>query len=201
MQRTDSLEKTLMFRKTEGRKRRGWQRMRWLDGITDSMASWTWIWANSGSWWWTGKPGMLQSMGSQRVGNDWVAEQQRCGWHLWCPSPYPFSSPDFRQLWWTLVMSAAGAAKSLQSCPTLRPHRWQPTRLHRPWDSPSKDTGVGCHFFLQCMKVKSESEKWKWSRSVVSDSSQPHGLQPTRLLHPWHFPGKSTGVGCHCLLR
>ena len=40
-----------------------------------------------------------------------------------------------------------------------------------------------------------ESEKWKGSRSVVSNSSQPHGLQPTRLLHPWDFPGKSTGVG------
>ena len=46
-----------------------------------------------------------------------------------------------------------------------------------------------------------ESEKWKWSRSVMSNSSQPHGLQPTRLLCPWDFPGKSTGVGCHCLLH
>ena len=46
-----------------------------------------------------------------------------------------------------------------------------------------------------------ESEKWKWSRSVVSDSSQPHALQPTRLLRQWDFPGKSTGVGCHCLLH
>ena len=45
-----------------------------------------------------------------------------------------------------------------------------------------------------------ESEKWQWSCSVVSDSLQPHGLQPTRLLRPWNFPGKSTGVGCHCLL-
>ena len=45
-----------------------------------------------------------------------------------------------------------------------------------------------------------ENEKWEWSLSVVSDSSRPHGLQPTRLLHPWNFPGKSTGVGCHCLL-
>ena len=44
-----------------------------------------------------------------------------------------------------------------------------------------------------------ESEKWKWSHSVVSDSQRPYGLQPTRLLHPWDFPGKSTGVGCHCL--
>ena len=46
-----------------------------------------------------------------------------------------------------------------------------------------------------------ESEKWKWSRSVVSDSYRPHRLQPTRLLHPWDSPGKSTRVGCHCLLR
>ena len=46
-----------------------------------------------------------------------------------------------------------------------------------------------------------ESEKWKRSRSVVSDSSRPHGLQPTRLLRPWDFPGTSTGVGCPCLLR
>ena len=45
-----------------------------------------------------------------------------------------------------------------------------------------------------------ESEKWKWSRSVVSSPQRPHGLQPTRLLHPWDFPGKSTRVGCHCLL-
>ena len=46
-----------------------------------------------------------------------------------------------------------------------------------------------------------EGEKWKWSRSVVSNSSRPHGLQPTRLLRPLEFPGKSTGVGCHCLLQ
>ena len=45
-----------------------------------------------------------------------------------------------------------------------------------------------------------ESEKWKWSHSVVSNSWRPHGLQPTRLFHPWDFPGKSTWVGCHCLL-
>ena len=54
--------------------------------------------------------------------------------------------------------TAAAAAKLLQSCPTLRPQRQQPTRLPHPWDSPGKNTGVGCHFLLQCMKVKSESE-------------------------------------------
>ena len=46
-----------------------------------------------------------------------------------------------------------------------------------------------------------KSEKWKWSHSVMSDSLRPHGLQPTSLLHPWDFPGRSTGVGCHCLLN
>ena len=42
---------------------------------------------------------------------------------------------------------------------------------------------------------------WRWSRSVMSNSLRPHGLGPTRLLRPWDFPGKSTGVGRHCLLR
>ena len=65
MLRTDSLEKTLMLGKIEGGRRRGQQRMRWLDGITDW---WTWVWAGSRSWWWVGKPGVLQSMASQRVG-------------------------------------------------------------------------------------------------------------------------------------
>ena len=59
---------------------------------------------------------------------------------------------------WSIMKAATAAAKSLQSCLTLRPHRQQPTRLPRPWDSPGKNIGVGCHFLLQCMKVKSESE-------------------------------------------
>ena len=72
MQRTDSLEKTLMLGKTEGRKRSGWQRMRWLDGIIPTQ--WTWVWVDSGSWWWTGRPGVLQFMGSQRVWHNWATE-------------------------------------------------------------------------------------------------------------------------------
>ena len=67
------MENTLMLGKIEGRRRRGWQRTRWLDGITNSMHM---SWTSSGRWWRTGKPGMLQSMGSQRVGHDWVTEQQ-----------------------------------------------------------------------------------------------------------------------------
>ena len=71
IRKTDLLEKTLMLGKIEGRKKRGGLRMRWLDGITNG---WTWIWVNSGSWWWTGRPSMLQSMGSQRIGHNWVTE-------------------------------------------------------------------------------------------------------------------------------
>ena len=67
MRRTDSLEKTLMLGKIESRGRRGQQRMRWI-----SPTQWTWVWVNSGSWWWTGRPGVLQPMGSQRVVHDWV---------------------------------------------------------------------------------------------------------------------------------
>ena len=77
------------------------------------------------------------------------------------------------------------------------PHRRQPTRLPCPWDSPGKNTGVGCHFHLQCMKVKSESEVDQSCRTL----SDPMDCSLTRLLHPWDFPGKSTGVGCHCLLH
>ena len=74
MQREDTLEKTLMLGKTEGRgeeDERGW------DDRMASPTQWTWVWASSGRWWRTGKPGMLQSMLSQRVGYDWVTDQQQ----------------------------------------------------------------------------------------------------------------------------
>ena len=72
MQRTDSFEKTLMLGKIEGRRRRGQQRMRWLDGLTDLMH----MSLNKlpGSWWWTRRPDVLWSLGSQRVGHDWETE-------------------------------------------------------------------------------------------------------------------------------
>ena len=71
---------------------------------------------------------------------------------------------------------------------SVRPHRWQPTRLPRPWDSPGKNTGVGCHFLLQCMKVKSESEVGQLSPTLSDpmDYSLPgsstHGIFQARVL-------------------
>ena len=91
---------------------------------------------------------------------------------------------------------AAAAAKSLQSCPTL----CSPIDGSPP-GSPSLGFSRQEHWSgLPFPSPMHESKKWKWNCSVVSDSSQPHGLQPTRLLCPWDSSGKSTGVGCHSLL-
>ena len=76
MRRTDSFEKTLMLGKIEGGRRRydrGW------DSWMASPTRWTWVWESSGSWWWTGKPGVLQSIGSQRVRHSWATELT--DWH------------------------------------------------------------------------------------------------------------------------
>ena len=95
------------------------------------------------------------------------------------------------------MMLAAAAAKSLL-CDSVQPHRRQPTRLPRPWDSPGKNTGVGCHFLLQCMKVKSESEA---AQSCLTLLDLMDCSLPGSSAHGIDFPGKSIGVGCHCLLR
>ena len=88
------------------------------------------------------------------------------------------------------------AAKLLQLCPTLcDPIDGSPPGSPVP--------GILQARTLEWVAMPSpmhKSEKWKWTRSVVSDSYRPHGLQPTRLLRPWDFPGKSTRVGLHCLL-
>ena len=74
MWRADSLEKTLYWERLRAGGEgdyRGW------NGWMASLTWWTWVWASSGNWWWTGGPGVLQSLGSQRVGHDWATEQQQ----------------------------------------------------------------------------------------------------------------------------
>ena len=117
---------------------------------------------------------------------------------------YKFSRIHFRKWWFCSVFFIlqllcfimlvshlrllTAAAKLLQSCPTVWPHRQQPTRLPRPWDSPGKNTGVGCHFLLQCVKVKSESEVAQSCPTLRNpmDYSLPgssvHGIFQARVL-------------------
>ena len=92
-----------------------------------------------------------------------------------------------------MKMSTTTTSKLLQSCPTL----CDPTDGSPPG---SPVPGILQARTLERVAI-SFSNAWKWSRSVVSDPQRPHGLQPTRFHHPWDFPGKSTGVGCHCLLQ
>ena len=93
MRRADSFEKTLMLGKIEGRRRRGRQRMRWLDHITDSMDM---CLSRLGSWWWTGKPSVLLSVGSQRVRHNWVTELN------WMPRSCTFVACGSVHLIWAL---------------------------------------------------------------------------------------------------
>ena len=125
MQRTDSLEKTLMLGKIEGRRRRGRQRMRWLDGITDSMD----MSLSSRSWWWAGRPGALQSMGSQRVGHDRATE---LNW---------WSQTSLAVLCWFSHWVTSDSCDPIDCSPT--------SFSILALDSSGKNTGVGYHFHLQ----------------------------------------------------
>ena len=116
MQRADSFEKTLMLGKIEGRRRRGQQRMRRWYGIT---SQWTCIWVNSGSWCWTGKPGVLQFMGLQRVGHWTELNFKNCKklkitisfriqiillWGKHCYPEGTFLSPSMLGLWYVTFL-------------------------------------------------------------------------------------------------
>ena len=100
----------------------------------------------------------------------------------------------WRALWPYCCSCVASAVSD-----SVRRHRRQPTRLPRPWDSPGKNTGVGCHFLLQCMKVKSESEVAQWCPTLSDpvDCSLPgssvHGIFQARVLE-WGAIAFSAGL-------
>ena len=89
---------------------------------------------------------------------------------------------------------------------SVRLHRWQPTRLSRPWDSPGKNTGVGCHFLLQCMKVKGQSEVTQ-SCPTLSDpmdcglpGSSVHGIFQQQYWSGVPLPSPGYSLPCHIIL-
>ena len=100
IRRVDSLEKTLMLTGIGGRRRRdnrGW------DGWMASLIRWIWVWVNSGSWWWTGRPGVLRSMGSQRFGHDWVTELIIPLFPWWSLQLFPILKKVVNFLFWIYV--------------------------------------------------------------------------------------------------
>ena len=112
----------------------------------------------------------------------WILYQLSCPCQILCRrSQDPNGPPCEGLILQTLLLLSRFSRVRLCATPEMAA-----TRLPRPWDSPGKNTGVGCHCLLQCVKVKSLSHV---------------RFLTTRLLRPWDFPGKNTGVGCHCLIR
>ena len=134
MQRADSFERPWCWE----RLRAGgeWDDRGW-DCWMSSPTQWTWVWVDSGSWWWTGRPGMLRFMGSQRVRHDWVNE---LNWtmcvHGWI-------------MFFAEIHCCCCCYLVTQLCLTLRPHGLSPTRLLCLSNSPGENTVVGCHALLQ----------------------------------------------------
>ena len=98
--------------------------------------------------------------------------------------------------------AAAAAAKLLVVSDSVRPHRRQPTRLPHPWDSPGKNTGVGCHFLLQSMKVKSESEVSQLCPTLSDPmdcsltGTSVHGIFQARVLEWGAIAFSESGSRC-----
>ena len=136
MQRADSFEKILMLGKIEGRRRRGyWGWDYWMP----SRTQWTWVWASSGSWWWTGKPGELQSMGSQRVAYDWATELNWTYYYL-CSWSWGFPG-GFRSKESTCQCRGHGFNPCIRKI--LWRRKWQPIPVFLPWKSHGQRSLVG----------------------------------------------------------
>ena len=112
-------------------------------------------------------------------------------WLRWCFSGLSNVVLHFPPFPYCVLWRSLCPAHLLLSCfspDSVQPHRWQPSRLPHPWDSPGKNTGMGCHFLLQCMKLKRESEVAQSCPSLSDpmDCSPPgssvHGIFQARVL-------------------
>ena len=177
IQRTDSLEKTRCW---EGLRAGGEGDDRGWDGWMESLTQWTWVWVGSRSWWWTGRPGILQSMGLQRVGHDWVTELNwtELGWLWGCfQKRLALESVDWvKQMapptWLGFIQPIEDLHKQivrrenslvLPSCLS-----WDISLLPRDWD-----------LYHQQPPPNQFSRLWTWSRAhtLNSSSSQAFGLE------------------------
>ena len=166
MWRVDSLEKTLMLEGTGGRRRRddrGW------DGWMASPTRCTWVWVNSRSWWWTGRPGVLQFMGSQRVGHNWETELNWSALSFWVslfPGMHGYNILNSYVILLKIVSSHIHTHTDLISissrgsfcCPRQAPCRVRPKEL-KHWEF-GVEKGL-----LQGQATKT-SNSWFWGRSV-----------------------------------
>ena len=182
MGRTDSLEKTLMLGRIEGRRRRGWQRTRRLDGITDSMDR---NWASSGGWWWTGRPGVLRSTGSQRGVQDWTAVE-RCVLTL---------APVIPKLLPTMLHPGTGRCVH-----SAERHQWWPSFRNRHL-SCTDTAGMYksmCHDSSLASDESQTNRKYIscWSRLILQWSSSEF-TDPGYLRLDFHFDDLSFNI---CIL-
>ena len=166
----DSLEKSLILGKIEGWRRGRYQRMKWLDSITDPM---TWTWANSGRCWSTGRPGELQSMGSQRAGHDWATEQQppppRCLVSHQCDvnvKAFHGSNTEMHRLWVKRVI--------LHNVSRGSSSQWEDFRGNRPRSLRKREFCLPATF----TQLPGSPASWFTGRCGICQPSQPREPVP-----------------------